>query len=139
MDRRVINKLDIRQVRVPQVRFFGAIIGICVRNYSIKSFYLSFLLGMIWSGSCFINHKQAANILYQIKVKVSTLFYLYYIRCAVSHYPLLHKRISYSAAVMSFNGTVTTYSCTDPRLLRCISLWTLRPKSRELKCLLLSL
>ena len=73
MDCRVINERDIRQVRVPQVRFFGAIFGTRVCNYSIKSFYLSISLGMIWSGSRFINHEQAANIMHQITVKISTL------------------------------------------------------------------
>ena len=70
MDNRVINERDIGQVRVPQVRFFGAIFGNRVCNYSIKSFYLSISLGMLWSGSRFINHKQAANIMHQITVKI---------------------------------------------------------------------
>ena len=73
MDRRVINERDIRQVRVTQVGFLGAKFGNCVCNYFIKSFRLSIPLGMILSGSRFIDQKQAANILHEITVKIFAL------------------------------------------------------------------
>ena len=69
----IVHKIDVGQVEIPLLRFFGTILRDSIGNDSIEPFYLTISLGMIRRSPSFIDHENLANIFHYFAVEVSSL------------------------------------------------------------------